>query len=47
MLSHGRAVNLPEFSKASLVRVYAGQRVLIAIVRRVAGTLFAPKVVLT
>lgn len=45
-IRHGGAVNLPEFSKASLVRVFAGQRELLAIARRVAGTLFQPKVVL-
>jgi len=43
---HGAAVNLPEFSKASLVRVFEGQSRLIAIAKRVAGTLFQPKVVL-
>jgi len=46
-LRHGGAVNLPEFSKASIVRVFAGQRELLAIARRVAGTLFQPKVVLS
>ena len=45
-IRHGGAVNLPEFSKAPLVRVFAGQRELLAIARRVAGTLFQPKVVL-
>lgn len=45
-IRHGGAVNLPEFSKAATVRVFAGQRELLAIARRVAGTLFQPKVVL-
>jgi tRNA pseudouridine55 synthase len=45
-IRHGGAVNLPEFSKAAIVRVFAGQRELLAIARRVAGTLFRPKVVL-
>jgi len=45
-LKHGGAVNLPEFSKANTVRVFAGQRELLAIARRVAGTLFHPKIVL-
>jgi tRNA pseudouridine55 synthase len=45
-IRHGGAVNLPEFSKAPIVRVFAGQRELLAIARRVAGTLFKPKVVL-
>jgi len=45
-IRHGGAVNLPEFSKAATVRVFAGQRELLAIARRVTGTLFQPKVVL-
>jgi tRNA pseudouridine55 synthase len=45
-IRHGGAVNLPEFTKAPTVRVFAGQRELLAIARRVAGTLFQPKVVL-
>lgn len=45
-LKHGGAINLPEFSKASMVRVFAGQRELLAIAKRVAGTLFQPKIVL-
>jgi tRNA pseudouridine55 synthase len=42
----GRAVNLPEFSKAKQVKVFYGQADLIAIASRVAGTLFHPKIVL-
>lgn len=45
-IGHGSAVNLPEFSKASTIRVFAGQRELLAIAKRVAGTLFQPKIVL-
>lgn len=45
-IRHGSAVNLPEFTKASMVRVFGGQRNLLAIAKRVAGTLFQPKVVL-
>jgi len=45
-IRHGGAVNLPEFSIAPIVRVFAGQRELLAIASRVAGTLFQPKVVL-
>ena len=45
-LRNGGAVNLPEFSKATTVGVFGGQRELIAIAKRVAGTLFQPKVVL-
>jgi tRNA pseudouridine55 synthase len=45
-IRHGRAVNLPELSKAKLVKVFQGQSELIAIASRVAGTLFHPKVVL-
>jgi tRNA pseudouridine55 synthase len=43
----GGAVNLPDLSRAPLVKVFAGQSELIAIATRVAGTLFHPKVVLT
>jgi tRNA pseudouridine55 synthase len=45
-LRNGNAVNLPEYSTAPLAKVFAGQRDLVAIVRRVAGTLFQPIVVL-
>jgi tRNA pseudouridine55 synthase len=45
-LRKGNAVNLPEFSSAPLAKVFAGQCDLVAIVRRVAGTLFQPIVVL-
>lgn len=45
-LLHGAAVNLPEFSKAPLIRAFEGQTHLVAIVRRIAGCLFHPKVVL-
>ena len=41
----GRAVNLPDFSRAKQVKVFYGQRELIAIATRVAGTLFHPKLV--
>lgn len=44
-IRHGRAVNLPELSRAKLVKVFSGQSQLIAIASRVAGTLFHPKVV--
>jgi tRNA pseudouridine55 synthase len=45
-LRNGNTVNLPEFSSAPLAKVFQGQRDLVAIVRRVAGTLFQPIVVL-
>jgi hypothetical protein len=45
-IRHGGAANLPEFSKAPLVRVFEGQTRLVCLARRVAGTLFQPKVVL-
>ena len=41
----GRPVNLPELSRARQVKVFQGQRELIAIATRVAGTLFHPKIV--
>jgi tRNA pseudouridine55 synthase len=45
-IRHGRPVNLPELSRAREVKVFYGQRDLIAISTRVAGTLFHPKIVL-
>jgi len=42
----GRAVNLPEMSRARQVKVFHGQSELIAIATRVAGTLFHPGIVL-
>ena len=42
----GQAVNLPEMSRAKLVKVFRGQSDLICIAQRVAGTLFHPKIVL-
>jgi tRNA pseudouridine55 synthase len=42
----GRPVNLPELSQARVVKVFAGQRELIAVATRVAGTLFHAKIVL-
>lgn len=46
MIRVGRAVNLPELSKARQVKVFYGQTELLCIATRVAGTLFHPKVVL-
>jgi tRNA pseudouridine55 synthase len=45
-LRNGVQANLPEFSRAPLVKVFAGQRELVGIARRVAGTLFQPVVVM-
>jgi len=45
-IRNGRTVNLPEMSRARLVKVFSGQRDMIAIAARVAGTLFHPKIVL-
>ncbi len=45
-LRNGGQANLPEFSRAPLVKVFAGQRELVGIAKRVAGTLFQPVVVL-
>jgi tRNA pseudouridine55 synthase len=45
-LRNGAQANLGEFSSAPLVKVFAGQRQLAGIARRVAGTLFQPVVVL-
>ena len=46
-IRNGMQVNLPEYSQAPLVKIFEGQRELIAVGRRVAGTLFQPFVVLT
>ncbi len=45
LIRSGRAVNLPEMSRAPQVKVFAGQRDLIAIATRIAGTLFHPGIV--
>jgi tRNA pseudouridine55 synthase len=45
-IRNGRPVNLPELSQSRTVKVFAGQRELIAIATRVAGTLFHAKIVL-
>ena len=45
-IRNGRSINLPEFSQAPLVKVFADQQLLIAVVQRIAGTLFQPRVVL-
>ena len=46
-IRNGRAVNLPEMSRAPQVKVFYGQRDLIAIATRIAGTLFRPAIVFT
>jgi len=43
-LRNGAQANLPEFSSATLVKIFAGQNELLGIVKRVAGTLFQPVV---
>ena len=45
LIRTGRAVNLPEMSRAPQVKVFYGQRDLIAIATRIAGTLFHPRIV--
>jgi tRNA pseudouridine55 synthase len=45
-IRHGQPVNLSELSRAREVKVFYGQRDLIAIATRVAGTLFHPRIVL-
>ena len=45
-MRNGMQINLPEFGVSPLVKVFAGQRELIGIARRVAGTLFQPTIVL-
>lgn len=43
-LRNGAQANLPEFSRAPLVKVFASQRELAGIAKRVVGTLFQPVV---
>ena len=45
-LRNGAQANLPEFSRAPMVKVFAGQRELAGIAKRIAGTLFQPVVVM-
>lgn len=45
MIRCGRSINLPDFSRAPRVKVLHGQRDLVAIARRIAGTLFHPEIV--
>jgi tRNA pseudouridine55 synthase len=45
-LRNGSQANLPEFSAAPLVKVFAAPRELVGIARRVAGTLFQPVLVM-
>jgi len=45
-IRNGMQVNLPEYSGAALVKIFEGQRELVAVAKRVAGTLFQPSVVL-
>lgn len=42
---HGQAANLSEFTRAPLVRVFAPDEQLVALARRIAGSLFHPQVV--
>jgi tRNA pseudouridine55 synthase len=42
----GQSVNLPEMSRARLIKVFQGQADLVCIAARIAGTLFHPQVVL-
>ena len=45
-IRNGMQVNVPEFSSAPLVKVFTAPRELLAIARRVAGTLVQPTVVM-
>jgi tRNA pseudouridine55 synthase len=45
-LRNGAQANLPEFSQTSMVKVFAGQREMVGIAKRVAGTLFQPVLVM-
>ncbi len=45
-IRNGMQSNVPEFSRAAMVKLFTSQRDLLAIARRVAGTLVQPTVVL-
>jgi tRNA pseudouridine55 synthase len=45
-LRNGMQVNLPEYSNAPMVRIFSGPSELVAIGKRLAGTLFQPATVL-
>lgn len=45
-LRNGMTANVPEFSSAPLVKVFAGPRELLCIAKRLAGTLVQPSIVL-
>jgi len=45
-IRNGMQVNLPEFSQASLIKVFTAPTELLAVTRRVAGTLMQPIVVM-
>jgi tRNA pseudouridine55 synthase len=45
-LRNGMQINLPEFTQAPMVKIFHGQRELVAIGKRIAGTLFQPTIVL-
>ena len=45
-IRNGMQVNVPEFSSAPQLKVFSGQRDLLAIARRIAGTLVQPEIVL-
>jgi tRNA pseudouridine55 synthase len=45
-IRNGMQVNVPEFSGAQLVKIFAGPRELLCVAKRVAGTLVQPTVVL-
>ncbi|MBV8632784.1 MAG: tRNA pseudouridine(55) synthase TruB [Silvibacterium sp.] len=45
-LRNGMQVNLPDFTQAPLVKIFEGQRELVAVGKRIAGTLFQPTIVL-
>jgi tRNA pseudouridine55 synthase len=45
-IRNGMAVNLPEYSSTVLIKIFANERDLLAIGKRIAGTLIQPMVVL-
>jgi tRNA pseudouridine55 synthase len=45
-IRNGMQVNVPEFSGAAMMKVFAGPRELLCVAKRVAGTLVQPIVVM-
>ena len=45
-IRNGMQVNVPEFSEAARIKIFSGPREMLAIARRIAGTLVQPEIVI-